>query len=128
VNPIVAGVAYFAVVFIVGGLLGPIREFILAPAFGATTGVLIEAPIMLAVMWLTAHALVARLPSPSVMSCLVLGCVGLTLVIVAEAWLTQMLRGMTFQQYVASFTPGRAVISLGLYVVFALVPLLVRRT
>ena len=41
---------YFAIVFGVGFLLGPIRVFLLEPRLGATLAVLLEAPLLLIAM------------------------------------------------------------------------------
>ena len=56
-----AALLYFAFVFGAGFVLGPIRILWVAPRFGARMAELMEAPIMIAVLFLAARWVVRRL-------------------------------------------------------------------
>lgn len=60
-----AGVLYFALVFVVGFVLGVIRTLWLVPRFGARTAELAEAPVMLLVTITSAQWIVRRLVVPA---------------------------------------------------------------
>ena len=55
-----AAAVYFLLVFAVGWVLGPIRELWAVPRFGRVTGVLLEGPIMLIAMIISARWLIRR--------------------------------------------------------------------
>ncbi|MDQ7010342.1 MAG: hypothetical protein Q9M29_00840, partial [Mariprofundaceae bacterium] len=55
-----AGIAYFAMVFAAGFMLGIVRVMLLAPNVGETLAVAIELPIMLAVSWISCSMLIDR--------------------------------------------------------------------
>ena len=52
VRCISAGLAYAVSVFTVGFALGTVRVLVFVPRFGATTSVLLESPVILAVSWI----------------------------------------------------------------------------
>jgi hypothetical protein len=80
-----AGVVYFAPVFAVGFLLGPIRVLWAAPRFGARTAELMEAPMMLAAILLAARWITQRVAAPSdARGRLFVGRVALALLLLAE--------------------------------------------
>ncbi len=67
-NPWKAGLAYALVVFAFGFLFGTVRVLMFEPVLGAAAAVAVEVPLMLGVSWLTAKAVLRRLPverSPS---------------------------------------------------------------
>jgi hypothetical protein len=59
------GLIYGALAFAAGGALGPVRELLLAPAFGSVPAALAEAVAMAVLLWLAARWVVARLPVPT---------------------------------------------------------------
>ena len=63
-NSLIAGLAYFAIVFALGFVLGLVRVPFLVPRVGETTAVLIELPIILTLAWLTCRRLVSSLEVP----------------------------------------------------------------
>ena len=52
---LLAGAAYFAVVFATGFALGVVRVLVTAPRLGETGAVLLEVPIILAASWFAAR-------------------------------------------------------------------------
>ncbi|HRK19530.1 MAG TPA: hypothetical protein PK970_11280 [Hyphomicrobiaceae bacterium] len=48
---VVAAIAYFVLIFGAGFCLGAVRELAVRPALGATVGIIIEVPLMLAIAW-----------------------------------------------------------------------------
>lgn len=56
-----AGLAYFAIVFFVGFILGAVRVLLIVPVFGALVATLLEVPFMLLVSWISCRMLVKRL-------------------------------------------------------------------
>jgi hypothetical protein len=56
-----AGALYAIIVFVIGFILGTIRDLLLAPRLGETTAVIIEASIMLVASWFVCRWRVDRL-------------------------------------------------------------------
>ena len=123
-----AGVAYFAVAFGAGFVLGTLRVLWLVPSVGMRIAELIEMPIMLVVIifaarWALRRFAIATAPSLR----LAVGFVALGLLLVAEFTFVLSLQGLTIDEYLA----GRDPVSGTAYVVmlgaFAIMPLLVGR-
>jgi hypothetical protein len=57
-----AGLVYALGVFAVGFLVGTVRVLLVEPALGAAAAVAIEVPLMLAVSWAVAKAVLRRIP------------------------------------------------------------------
>ena len=123
-----AGVLYFALVFGAGFVLGPIRILWVVPRFGTRIAELMEAPIMFAVIIVTARWIVRRLAVPYTLSIrLGMGCVALGLLLVAEFTLVLWLRGLSISDYLASRDPVSGTVYYMMLGVFAIMPLLVAR-
>lgn len=123
-----AGILYFALVFGVGFVLGPIRVFWVAPHLGERTAELMEAPMMLVVTMLAARWVARRLAVPSTWSSrLGMGGVALGLLLAAEWTLVLWLRGLSIGEYVASRDPVSGTVYIVMLGVFAMMPLLVAR-
>lgn len=92
--PVAPGCFWFAVVFALGFLLGPIRMLILEPRLGPAGAVAVEAVPMLAAMVVLAPW-VARLfgVPPAWRPRLLMGLTGLALTVLAETALAALLRG-----------------------------------
>jgi hypothetical protein len=100
-----AGVAYFALVFAAGFVLGALRLLLVVPAVGALAAVLVEAPMILALAWLVAGRLPTRFAVPARLAeRLVMGGLALALLFAAERLLGAGLG--TWQSPLAS-TAGR---------------------
>lgn len=123
-----AGTLYFILVFAAGFVLGTIRTFLVVPHFGTRMAELMETPIMLTVIGLTARWVVRRLHVPYRVSLRFgMGCIALVLLLAAEFTLVLLLRGMSIKEYCATLDPVSGTvyyISLG---IFAVIPLLVCR-
>jgi hypothetical protein len=123
-----AGLLYFALVFGVGFVLGPMRVFWLVPHFGERTAELMEMPIMLMIMMVAAQWVVRRLAVPSTWSSrLGMGGFALGLLLAAEWMLVLWLRGLSIGEYVAGRDPVSGTVYLVMLGLFALMPLFVAR-
>jgi hypothetical protein len=123
-----AGLLYFALVFGAGFILGACRVRWVVPRFGTRTAELLETPIMLLVTVVVAQWLVERLAVPPALSDrLGMGCIALSLLLVAEFTLVLRLRGLSISQYLASRDPVSGTVYYLMLGVFAIVPLLVAR-
>jgi hypothetical protein len=124
---VAAGCFWFAAVFALGFLLGPIRMLVLEPALGPAGAVAVEAVPMLAAMALLAPR-IARLfevpaePRPR----LLMGLTGLALTVAAETALVALLRGRGLGFWQERVATPEGWIYLGLLAAFALMPLLRR--
>lgn len=123
-----AGVAYFALVFGAGFILGAVRVPLLVPHLGARMAELAEMPVMLLVMVLAARAIVSRfqLP-PSARARLATGFVALALLIAAELELATLLQEQSLSQYIAGRDPVSGSVYLVMLGLFAAMPLILAR-
>ena len=121
-----AGILYFGIVFGAGFVLGTIRMLWAVPRFGTRVAELMEAPIMFVVTILAARWIVRRLAVPAkALNRLVMGCVGLGLMLVAEFGLVLWLRGLSISDYLASRDPVSGTVYYVMLGVFCIMPLLV---
>jgi hypothetical protein len=123
-----AAILYFVLVLGAGFILGPIRILWVVPRLGARTAELMETPIMIAVIIISARWIVRRFAVPTATAPrLGMGCFALGLMLVAEFVLMLQLRGLSMSEYLATRDPISGTVyyvSLG---VFAVMPLLVSR-
>jgi hypothetical protein len=123
-----AGLLYFALVFGAGFALAPVRLLWAVPRFGTRMAELMEAPIMLVVIIVSARWVVRRLAlPPTPPSRLGMGGVALALLLGAELTLVLWLRGLSISEYLASRDPVSGMVYYLLLGVFALAPLFVTR-
>ena len=123
-----AGLAYFAVVFAAGFVLGTIRTLVLVPRIGVVPAVVAELPLMLAIAFLACRWLVSRLavssaPGPR----LVMGVVAFTLLMAAELGLAVLLFGGSVAGFLAGQATPAGALGLAGQVAFAAMPLAVGR-
>jgi type IV secretory pathway TrbD component len=123
-----AAVLYFVFVFGTGFVLGIVRSLWVAPRVGTRVAELLETPIMLVVMILAASWTVVRVAVPRPLSArLGMGCIALLLMLVAEFGFVLWLRGLSIREYLATRDPVAGSVYYLMLLVFAILPLLVRR-
>jgi hypothetical protein len=96
-----AGLSYGALAFAAGGLLGPLREIVLAERIGGPAAAMAEAAMMALLLWLAARWVVGRLPMPSLRARTVVAGIGLAVVLACEVALGLLLDA-------SGLTSGRA--------------------
>ena len=123
-----AGVVYFALVFGAGFILGPLRILLVVPRVGERVAELIEAPLMLGVIFFSARFVVRKFRiSVGVGNRLVVGLLALTLGLVFEFTLVMKLRGLTLSQYFQMRDPIAAAVYYLMLGFCAVMPSLVAR-
>jgi hypothetical protein len=125
---IAAALLYFAIVFGVGFMLGPIRVLVLEPRLGELWAVACEAPIMLAAIVLAARWVprATRLEMHFTPLAL-MGLLALVLQQFADFALGIGLRGLSVTQQLAHFATAQGFIYAALLLAFAAMPVLVNR-
>jgi len=122
------GLAYFALVFGAGFLLGSVRVTVLVPRLGVRTAELLEMPVMLVVILAAARLVVRRhLDGLGFASRLGAGCIALCLLVIAELLLAVGLTGTSIAAYVASRDPVSGPVYLLMLVLFAFMPAMLGR-
>ena len=117
--------AYFAVMFTVGFVLGALRVSLVAPRVGELVAVLIELPLMLAASWFVCRRLTAILAVPArVPDRLAMGATAFTLLMITELSLAGPLFGRSVSESLAAMTTGAGLLGLAGQILFGLVPLL----
>ena len=120
-----AGAIYLLLVFAVGWILGPIRELWAVPHFGRVAAMLSEAVIMLVAMIVAARWAIRRFDVPQVLGAtLPMGLTAIGLLFPAEIAGVVWVRGLSLQEYIASFVTAPGVISLVMFMLFAVMPTL----
>lgn len=115
--------AYFALVFGAGFILGPIRILFIVPRFGVFVAELMEYSLMLVVIVAAASWLVRKFQIAE--QTLMVGVLALALVMAFEFTLVLWLRGLTLTEYLSERDPLSSLIYYLMLVGFALMPLLV---
>jgi hypothetical protein len=121
-----AAALYFAIVFSVGFLLGPIRVLWLEPRVGPVLAALSEAPFLLAAMVVAARW-VPRLVKlqQSLMPLALTGVGALVLQQIADVAVGIGLRGMSLSEQLGNFATWPGMVYAALLVGFAMMPLLI---
>jgi hypothetical protein len=128
-QPIKAGLAYFALVFGAGFVLGVLRVSFLVPRLGERVAELSEMPLMFAVIVIAGRFVVRRFAvAPSTSARLGTGLLALGLMLAAELMLAVVLQDRSLADYVASRDPVSGGVYLAMLVLFALMPVFVGRT
>lgn len=123
-----AGAIYFALVFGAGFVLGTIRVLWLVPAVGTRTAELLEMPVMLMVIILSARWVVRHFSMPyTASSRLGMGGIAVALILLLDFTVVLWIRGLSFGQYIESFDPVAGTAYLVMLGVLAIMPLLVAR-
>ena len=120
-----AGIICFLPVFLVGWILGPIRELWTLPHSGRMAAMLSEAVIMLIAMIVAARWVIQRFDVPRTLPATIsMGLIAIGLLFPAEIAGVVWIRGLSLQEYVASFVTAPGVISLVMFLLFAAMPTL----
>ena len=123
-----AAAIYWAIVFVLGFVLGTVRVGWVIPRVGLMPATLLELPGILAASWFTAGWLVQRFAIASPREALTVGALAFALLMAAESALAAALLGQTPAQWLAGLRQPHALLGLAGQVVFALMPWLrVRR-
>ena len=117
-----AAVAYWAMVFALGFVLGTVRVLGLAPLVGLVPATLIELPVMLGASWLASGWLVRRFAITDSGAALAMGGLAFALLMGAECALAVMLSGETPAQWLAGLRQSHAALGLAGQIVFAVMP------
>jgi hypothetical protein len=122
-----AGLTYFLLVFALGWVLGPTRELWAVPRFGRVAALLIEAIIMLIAMMVSSRWVMRRFEVHQTLgSTIAMGLVALGILLPAEIAGALWVRGLSLDEYLASFVTAPGVISLIMFLLFAAMPSLIR--
>ena len=119
-----AGGFYFLVVFGVGFLMGPVREFVFLPNLGPAGAVLAETPVLIAAMIIGARWIINRYRLPArIPARLRMGGVGLVLVLMGDWLVGFYLRGWTTTQILQHYATVPGAINVILFILYLLIPL-----
>lgn len=124
---IVAGIAYFALVFGLGFVLGTLRTLLVANAAdgGRLMGVLVELPVMIGASWFLCRLVIRRLAvAPTVRARALMGGLALALLLLAELALGAWLFGRTPAAQLALYKEASYALGLAAQLAFALLPLI----
>ena len=122
-----AAVAYWAMVFALGFLLGTIRVLWLAPLVGLIPATALEIPVMLGASWIVSGWLMRLFEISGGGSALAMGLIAFALLLASECALAGVLSGQTPAQWLAGLREPHALLGLGGQVVFAAIPWLQAR-
>ena len=123
----IRGVVYFGLVFSVGFILGFIRVLWVVPHVGDRTAELIEAPLMLAAIYVSARFVTQRFRTSHRVEYVYSGLVALLLLLIVEFSVVLGLQGLTIREYLAERDPVAGAVYVGMLVVFSVMPWLVSR-
>lgn len=122
-TPVVAGAAYFALVFAAGFALGALRVLVLEPALGAFWAVALELPVMLAVAWAACAVIVRRLGVTASLSArITMGAMAFVCLMTAEVVLSTTAFGRSPVEFVAGWLTPAGLLGLGGQIGFAAIP------
>ncbi len=120
-----AGIAYFAIVFAAGFLLGAVRVALVAPSVGETGAVVVELPVILTASWLSCRWCVRKFDvAESVAARLVMGATAFALLMIAELCLSILGMNRTLGDHLAALGSPSGLIGLFGQALFALFPAL----
>lgn len=119
---------YFLLVFGCGFILGTIRTLWLLPHLSTRSAELIEIPIMLLVIFLSAKFVIKKLPSTTSNPKLILiGALALIYLLIAEFSLVLELRGISIQEYFTTRDPISGTAYFLSLIIYALMPYLLQK-
>jgi hypothetical protein len=123
---IAPALAYFAIVFGAGFLLGTVRVLWLVPQLGSRIAELSEMPIMLIVSYFAARWMIKHFAvPPAAASRLIVGITALIYLLIVEFTIVLWLQGMTIAEYFANRDPVSGAFYTASLILFALMPLII---
>jgi hypothetical protein len=124
---VLAGLAYFAIVFALGFALGTARALLIAPRLGQLGAVAVELPVMLAASWLACGGLVRRFAVPPTPEArIVMGGFAFALLMAAELGVSVVAFSRTPAAHFAADQALAAQLGLAAQLLFAAFPLIRR--
>lgn len=117
-----AAIAYWAVVFALGFVLGTVRVLWLAPLVGLMPATALELPVMLGASWLASGWLVRRFAITTGGAALATGLAAFGLLMAAECILATTMIGQSPAEWLAGLRQPHALLGLAGQIVFALMP------
>jgi hypothetical protein len=125
---LLAGLAYFGLVFVAGFALGTLRALVLTPALGHVGAVVLELPVIIAISAIAARWLVRRLAvPPAIGPRAAMGALAFALLMAAELGLSVLLFGRTPAEHWATYERLGSQLGLIGQVVYGLLPVYVAR-
>jgi hypothetical protein len=126
---LLAGLAYWSIVFTLGFVLGALRVLAIAPSVGSETiAVLIEWPFMLVASWIAARRLLERFGPLRLTERAMMGAFAFSLLLLAELALAKVGFGLSFGEWVLRLSSVPGAIGLVGQILFALFPLFADRS
>lgn len=121
---ILAGAAYFLVMFACGFVLGTARVLVVTPLLGEWGATLVELPVMLTISWVICGWLVRRLSvAARITPRVAMGAVAFILLMIAEVLLGTSLFDRTLTEQVQAMSAGAGLAGLLSQIAFAVFPL-----
>ena len=117
-----AAIAYWAVVFALGFVLGTVRVLWLVPLVGLIPATALELPVMLGASWMASGWLVRRFAITTGGAALATGGIAFALLMAAECVLATAMTGQSAAQWLAGLRQPHALLGLAGQVAFALMP------
>lgn len=121
-SSLLAGAAYFLIVFVIAFGLGALRVTFVAPAVGPFWATLIELPIMLTASWLVCRLLVRRMGIGVMWQAIAMGLCAFALLMVAETGFSVMVFGGSPEEVLASYGTPHGLLGLAGQVAFGVLP------
>ncbi len=122
---LLAGVAYSAIVFAAGFILGTVRVLVIEPMLGALPAVALETPVILCLSWIASAFLTRRLAvAPTLSGRLVMGACAFGLLMAAELSLSMAAFGRSADEFAAGLVEPAGLLGLSAQLVFAAMPAL----
>ena len=122
---LVAGAAYFLLMFIVAFAAGTVRVLMVVPRVGEINALLLELPLILTTSWLASYWLANRFVIPPALSPrLVMGLGAFALLMIAEASMSVLLFGQSLTGHFAAWLQPAKQIGLLGQAMFAFIPTL----
>jgi hypothetical protein len=124
-RPLQAAVAYFAIVFAAGFILGTIRVVVLEPVLGGLAAVAVETPVILTISWIISGLLIRRFDiAPALLARLMMGVFAFCFLLAAELNLSMVAFGRSAAEFAAGLAEPAGLLGLSAQLVFAAMPAL----